>query len=184
MEPEERGGARMNGLIHVYCGDGKGKTTAAVGLGIRACGRGKRVLLVQFLKGGGSGELNVLGGVPGFRVLPNPERMEFTFRMGEAERAEAAKLCGSRFKKAAEAAEAGGCDLLILDEVLNAVGAGMLPEEALLAFLKNKPGPLEIVLTGRGPSPQVLKLADYVSEIKKIKHPFDRGVPAREGIEF
>ncbi len=174
----------MKGLIHVYCGDGQGKTMAAIGMGIRACGRGKRVLLVQFLKGGDSGEWKVLDRVPNFSALPNPEHMKFTFQMNQAERTEAAELCRSRLQKAAETADAGRCDLLILDEVFGAINAGMLPDRALVALLKSKPDPLEIVLTGRNPSAEILELADYVSEIKKVKHPFDRGIPAREGIEF
>ncbi len=174
----------MNGLIHIYCGDGKGKTTAAIGLGVRACGRGMHVLLVQFLKGADSGELEVLRALPGFTVFPNPETLKFTFQMNEEERAQAALLCANRFEQAVDSARQGNCDLLILDEVFGAVSTGMLPEEALTEFARSKPPALELVLTGRDPSAQVLALADYVSEIKKVKHPFDRNIPARRGIEF
>ena len=174
----------MDGLTHVYCGDGKGKTTAALGLGVRACGRGKRVLLVQFLKGSDSGELNVLDALPNFNILPNPENIKFIFQMNETERAETAQLCGARFQKAVQAAADGACDLLILDEVFGAVSTGMLPNEMLAEFIKSKPGNLELVLTGRDPEPEILVLADYVSEIRKVKHPFDRNISARKGIEF
>jgi ATP:corrinoid adenosyltransferase len=174
----------MDGLTHIYCGDGKGKTTAALGLGVRACGRGKRVLLVQFLKGSDSGELNVLNALPNFSVLPNPENIKFIFQMEEAERTETARLCRTRFQKAAQAAAGGACDLLILDEVFGAISTGMLPNKTLIEFIKSKPGNLELVLTGRDPEPEILTLADYVSEILKVKHPFDRNIPARKGIEF
>lgn len=174
----------MDGLIHIYCGDGKGKTSAAVGLGVRACGSGKRVLLVQFLKGENSAERSVLAGLPRFTVAPNPEQIKFTFQMTPGEREEAERDCRARFTAAVNAARAGECDLLILDEALGAVQTGLLPNATLADFMRNKPSGLELVLTGRDPSPEVLALADYVSEIRKVRHPFDRGVPARRGIEF
>ncbi len=174
----------MNGLTHIYCGDGKGKTTAAIGLGIRACGSGKKVLLAQFLKGSTSSELTVLRELKNFSVLPAPEHIKFTFQMTPAELREAAALCGSQFQRAVSAANAGECDLLILDEVFGAISCGLLANTLLPGLIKNKPQSLELVLTGRDPKPEVLELADYVSEIKKIKHPYDRNIPARRGIEF
>ncbi len=174
----------MNGLTHVYCGDGKGKTTAAIGLGVRACGSGKRVLLVQFLKGNTSGELAVLKQLAGFEVMPAPEHIKFTFQMTPRELEETALLCGSQFCKVVSEAHAGSCDMLILDEVFGAIHCNLLTNEMLTDFIKNKPPKLELVLTGRDPGPEVLALADYVSEIKKVKHPFDRDIPARKGIEF
>ncbi|WP_444643376.1 cob(I)yrinic acid a,c-diamide adenosyltransferase [Caproiciproducens sp. R1] len=174
----------MNGLTHVYCGDGKGKTTAAVGLGVRACGSGKRVLMAQFLKGNGSGELAVLKQLENFSVLPTVPTVKFTFQMTKKELEAAAVLCGNLFCKAVAAAKADECDLLILDEVFAAVNCGLLDGAMLTDFIKNKPQKLELVLTGRGPKPEVLELADYVSEIRKEKHPYDRNIPARKGIEF
>lgn len=174
----------MNGLTHVYCGDGKGKTTAAVGLGIRACGSGKRVLMVQFLKGNTSGERNVLRELKNFRVLPAPENIKFTFQMTKRELEETAVLCGEQFCRAVSAVNGGECDVLILDEVFGAVNCNLLDNRMLVDLIKNKPQNLELVLTGRDPKPEVLELADYVSEIRKIKHPYDRGIPARRGIEF
>lgn len=174
----------MNGLTHIYCGDGKGKTTAAIGLGIRACGSGKRVLLAQFLKGSTSSELTALRELRNFSVLPAPEHMKFTFQMTPRELEETAELCRSQFHRAVSAVNAGECDLLILDEVFGAISCGLLPDTLLPDLIKNKPQSLELVLTGRDPKPEVLELADYVSEIKKIKHPYDRNIPARRGIEF
>ncbi|XOQ47574.1 MAG: Cob(I)yrinic acid a,c-diamide adenosyltransferase [Eubacteriales bacterium] len=174
----------MNGLVHIYCGDGKGKTTAAVGLGIRACGSGKRVLMVQFLKENTSGELNVLRELKDFHILPSPPHIKFTFQMTRQELEETAALCAEQFLRATAAVHAEEYDVLILDEIFGAVNSGLLDSRLLLALIKNKPQKLELVLTGRDPEPEVLELADYVSEIRKIKHPYDRGIPARKGIEF
>lgn len=174
----------MNGLTHVYCGDGKGKTTAAIGLGVRACGSGKRVLLVQFLKGNGSSELTALRQLPNFPVLPAPGNIKFTFEMTKQELDETAVLCTARLREAVSTAAAQGSDMLILDEVFGAISCNLLPNEMLVELIKNKPQKLELVLTGRDPKPEVLELADYISEIKKVKHPFDKDIPARRGIEF
>lgn len=174
----------MNGMIHVYCGDGKGKTTAAVGLGVRACGSGMRVLLVPFLKGNTSSELNVLRELKNFRILPTPDGMKFTFQMNKQELEETAALCRELFRSAVSAANAGDCDVLILDEVFGAINCNLLANGMLVNLIKNKPQKLELVLTGRDPKPEVLELADYISEIRKIKHPYDCDVPARRGIEF
>ena len=174
----------MNGLTHIYCGDGKGKTTAAVGLGVRACGSGKRVMLVQFLKGNSSSELIVLRQLKNFNVLPAPSSIKFTFQMTKKELEETAMLCAGLFCKAVAAVNADDCDMLILDEVFGAVNCDLLDNKMLIDLIKNKPQKLELVLTGRDPKPEVLELADYISEIKKVKHPFDQDIPARRGIEF
>ena len=174
----------MNGLIHIYCGDGKGKTTAAVGLAVRACGCGKRVGLMQFLKGGDSGERRILEQLDGVTLFPVPERIKFTFQMSPEELSETAKSCSNRFSEAIELARAGRLDVLIFDEAFGAISCGLLEESAVLDFMRNKPPALELVLTGRGPSAEAVALADYVSEIKKVKHPYDHDIPARRGIEY
>ena len=172
------------GLIHIYCGDGKGKTTAAVGLCARACGCGQRVLLAQFLKDDSSGELSSLRLLPGFSLIPAPKVDKFPFQMNEAERQEAAQRSAQVLAQARRAAEAGECDLLVLDECFGALSTGMLDTEALLDFVEHKPPHLELVLTGRNPPEEFMALADYVSEIRKVKHPYDVGVAARRGIEY
>lgn len=171
-------------MTHVYFGDGKGKTTAAIGLGVRACGRGMRVLLVQFLKGSDSGELAALSYLPGITVLPGPNSMKFTFQMDARELQEAARLCALRLEEAVQTAARENYDLLILDELLDTVDCGLLPDERLTELVRTKPDRLELVLTGRNPSKEILSLADYVTEMKKVKHPFDSHIPARRGIEF
>ncbi len=174
----------MQGLVHVYCGDGKGKTTAALGLGLRACGCGKKVLLAQFLKGNTSGELAAIKTLERFEVLPSPDFIKFTFQMTPQELEQAAKLCAAQLEAAVAEAASGDYDLLILDEIFGAAECGLLPDASLLDAIKNKPQKLELVLTGRSPKPEVLELADYISEIKKLRHPYDRDIPARRGIEF
>lgn len=172
----------MQGLIHIYCGDGKGKTTAALGLSLRAAGSGKRVVLLQFFKDGKSSEFTALAHVPGIEVIRQTRTFGFSWTLSEAEKAEAkdyySGLLEEAFRRAAEA------DVLVLDEMMSACTTGMTSEGRLLELLKEKPTKLEVVLTGRNPSQALLDAADYVTEMKKIKHPYECGVAARKGIEY
>lgn len=173
------------GMVHIYCGDGKGKTSAAVGLAVRAAGRGRDVVIARFLKTDDSGEVSVLKGIPGITVIPCERTFGFVSRMDEETRREAAAYNRQLFERAAE--EILGMDphgVLILDEIIGAVNFRMVPEKELIRFLKSRPEGLEVVMTGRGPSKGLLELADYVSEIRKISHPYDRGILARKGIEY
>lgn len=172
---------RQTGLVHLYCGDGKGKTTAAMGLAMRAAGRGLRVLIVQFLKSTQTGELEILKLLPQVKVLRSSEHLGFTFRMNEEQKRRAAAIQQQLFAGAKEQMQ--DTDLLILDEVMAAINAGMLQTEQVAGLLRERPAGLEVVLTGRNPPPELIELADYISEIKKVKHPFDKGIAARDGIE-
>lgn len=172
----------MAGLVHLYCGDGKGKTTASVGLAVRAAGAGRKVRFVQFYKDGSSSEIGILRGIPNVEVLVCPKRHGFFKRMNEQQREEARQDFTALLEKALDGLE--DTELLVLDEVVSACNHGSVPEEVLADFLRNKPGNLEVVMTGRQPSETLLSLADYVTEMKKVKHPFDRGIPARKGVEF
>ncbi len=172
---------KQTGLIHIYCGDGKGKTTAAIGLAVRAAGHGLRVVIVQFLKSSPTGELAVLGRLPEVTVIRSQEQLGFTFRMNEEQKRHAAVIQQQLLQQAREAMQRA--DLLILDEVMAAINAGMIESKEVAALLREKPQELEVVLTGRNPPEELLQLADYVSEIKKVRHPFDRGIAARDGIE-
>ncbi len=175
----------MKGLVHIYTGDGKGKTTAAIGLGVRACGRGLKVLMVQFLKGMPTGEMLSLKALePGFILYRGTQTTKFTWEMNEEEKAQAAAEQQYIFEFAQNAAIKGECDLLILDEALGAVSSGMLDIKELLEFVKRKPDELEMVLTGRGAPQELIELADYVSEIRALRHPADKGINGRKGIEF
>ena len=173
----------MTGLIHLYCGDGKGKTTAATGLALRSAGAGRRVLFVQFFKDGSSSEVKALRSVPGVAVRICPVQHGFFRDMDDETRRRAVADFTALFEAAAaEAAE--NADLLVLDEAVSACNHGMIPKDALLRFLREKPEGLEVVLTGRDPAPELLELADYVTEMRKIRHPYDRGILARKGVEF
>ncbi|MEN6314666.1 MAG: cob(I)yrinic acid a,c-diamide adenosyltransferase [Clostridiaceae bacterium] len=175
----------MKGLVHIYTGDGKGKTTAALGLGVRACGRGMRVLMVQFLKGTPTGEMFSLKALePIFKLYRGTELKKFTWEMNEEEKIQTAAEQHAIFEYAVDAANGGECDLLILDEALGAISSGMLDQKALFEFIKYKPKKLELILTGRGATPELIELADYVSEIRAVKHPANKGIGGRKGIEF
>lgn len=169
------------GLIHLYCGDGKGKTSTAMGLALRALGNGLPVVVAQFLKDGTSGECRMLRQLPGAVVLAANPCGKFSFQMNDAERAETAAALSALLREAAARAQSPG--LLVLDEVCGALSSGLLGLDEVLRFLEGKPAGLEVVLTGRAPCEALCRIADYHSEIVKRRHPFDRGVPAREGIE-
>lgn len=170
--------------VHLYCGDGKGKTTAAVGLAVRFAGRGGKVVLAQFLKDGTSGECRALAKLEGVTMLAaNPVR-KFSFQMDEAEKRTMADAVQRTFAAATGYAVREGAGLLILDEVCAAISCGFLDEQAVLDFLDSRPDTLEVVLTGRNPSDALRACADYITEMVKRRHPFDNGVAAREGIEW
>ena len=171
------------GLVHIYCGDGKGKTTAAVGLTVRAHGFGLKVLFMQFLKDGNSSELNVLRTLENIEILAAKPVKKFTFQMSEEELAATKEMSANQLQEAIDKVMSGNYDLLVLDEALGSIEAGVLDENLLLDFLDKKPEKLEVVITGRFPSEKMVEAADYVSRIEKVKHPYDQGIPARKGIE-
>ena len=162
--------------VHIYCGDGKGKSTAVMGLAVRAAGCGKNVVLTQFLKDGKSSELNILRELPQVTVLTCEKQFGFFWNMTEDQKAEARAAYQELFDKAVQTAKEENAFLLVMDEFMD--------REKALAFLKGRPEGLEVALTGRDPAPELLELADYVSEVRKVKHPFDEGVSARKGIEM
>ena len=173
-----------HGMVHLYCGDGKGKTTCAMGLALRAIGRGERVVIAQFLKDGDSGERMALTGLEGVTLLDVPAEMKFSSAMNEAEKQAAAIQFIQMMDQVEEAVHAGTCGMVILDEVCAAVGTGLLLLKRVEDFLDHRPEGTEVVLTGRNPAPALMKRADYVTEMKKIAHPYDAGIPARRGIEY
>lgn len=172
-----------SGLVHIYTGDGKGKTTAAVGLAVRCAGCGGQVIFCQFMKNNRSSELNILRQLPQIQLVQAAECFGFYKYLNEEQRAAAARVCSSLLEQAIAAAQAASARLLVLDEVISTYNHGLLPRQLLLDFLQHKPAGLEVVLTGRSPAPELAELADYLSDIHKIKHPFDKGIAAREGIE-
>lgn len=175
---------RDMGLVHVYCGEGKGKTTAAVGLITRACGHGYHVLLVQFLKNGQSGELNILRKMENVQILAGQVTSKFSIAMNEQEKKETRDLHLDYFRTACERVTQESIDLLVLDEVLGAIESGLMDEHELVDFLRRKPTKLEVVLTGRQASKKIYALADYISRIECVRHPYQQGILARRGIEY
>lgn len=165
-------------MLHLYWGNGKGKTTAAMGLALRALGHGQRVVIVQFLKDGTSGEIAPLRAA-GAAVYACPNA-KFTWLMDEADKA-AAREASAR---ALGQALAEPFDLLVLDEACAALKSGILDEALLrraVAFAKNG---REVVLTGRDPAPWLQEAADYSTEMRAHKHPYADGVAAQEGVEY
>lgn len=174
----------MDGLIHIYCGDGKGKTTAAMGLAIRCAGTGKKVMIFQFLKGNTSSERRILQEVSDITLLDGYETIKFVKNMTKTEKFETKAYYHKKFIEIINIIKQNKYQMLILDEIIAAVNYGFVEEEKLIEFLQNKPKELEVVLTGRNPSERVCKIADYITEMKKIRHPYDKGIGARNGIEY
>lgn len=169
-------------MIHIYCGDGKGKTTAAVGLAVRMAGFGGKVLFGQLFKDGSSSEIAVLKSVPNITVRHCATIPGRFLRLTPEQRAIVAGDYTAYLQGLL--ADAQGYDLLVLDEVISACNHGTVPTQMLLDFLDKVPEEREVVLTGRNPSEALLTRADYVTRMEKVKHPFDRGITAREGIEY
>ncbi len=172
------------GLIHIYCGDGKGKTTAAIGLALRCAGRGCPVVVTQFLKDGTSGECSILAKLDNVTLFAANPCGKFSWQLTDDEKFRTANAFRCMFEAASGFAVKKGARLLLLDEACGACAAGLLDEHILLDFLDNKPKGLEVVLTGRNPSGKLLERADYITEMLKIRHPYDKGFAARAGIEL
>ncbi len=178
--------AVRHGLTIVYTGTGKGKTTAAVGLAVRAAGNRMRVFFVQFVKGQWkSGERSVLRSLPGVELAVTGrgftiERLRDP-RIPMAEHQDAA-TAGWAFAQAL--VRGGEYDMVVLDEIFPAVTAGLVDAAELAALVSAKPAALHLVLTGRAAPPEVIAMADLVSEVVPIKHPFQQGIKAQRGIEF
>lgn len=167
------------GLVHLYCGDGKGKTTAAMGLALRALGQGLSVTVVQFLKSGTSGELAPLGQL-GAAVYAGKAGTKFVSRMTEAEKQTTRELQTDHLQQAL----AQPCDLLILDEACAAARLQMVDERLLRQAVLERPASREVVLTGRDPADWMVTAADYITEMQCQRHPYDKGILARKGVEY
>ena len=170
------------GLVQVYTGNGKGKTTAALGLALRAAGHGLKVLMVQFMKGSASGEFEACQRLSPFLTIIKAGREGFIFK-GEVDPVDL-KLAEEGFLLAKKAIESGEYDIVILDEINMAVDFGLISLSDLLQLVDSKPGTVELVLTGRNARPELLDKADLVTEMVERKHYYVKGVPARKGIEM
>lgn len=169
------------GKVHVYTGDGKGKTTAAFGLAMRARGRGLSVLVIQFLKGKGDFGEVISARKLGIKVEQFGTGSWLWKGMVSDEDRREATAALERAKHAVTSREA---DLVVLDEINVAVFFGLVDIESVLEIIRSRPQDLELVLTGRKAPAEVIALADYVTEMAPVKHPFDRGERARPGIEY
>ena len=168
------------GLIIVNTGNGKGKTTAAMGTAMRACGYGMKVLMLQFFKGKwDTGEYKSAPKV-GFEIRPMGQGFTWLSKDIEVDK----RLVREAWEIATACIQSGTYDLVILDEINYALHYEYLPLESVVTFLKNKPAKLHVILTGREAKPEIIEIADLVTEMKLIKHPFDSGIMAQKGIEF
>jgi len=174
-------GSFEKGTIQLYTGNGKGKTTAALGAALRAIGHGKRVAMIQFMKGRLYGELEAAKRLAGFTIEQHG-RDEFVDRADPAPVDR--ELAAGGWRRAEELVRDDALDMLILDEINVAVAFGLIEIESVLSFMKNKPERLELILTGRYAPERMIELADTVTEMREIRHHFNRGVAARRGIEY
>jgi cob(I)alamin adenosyltransferase len=169
------------GLVQVYTGNSKGKTTASLGLALRALGNGLNVAMVQFMKPPREyGEYEMAKSLPHFTLLPmgRPNLVyEDKLKKEDYESAEIA------LRKADEIIQSRKYDMVILDEANVTVHMGLLKAEDVIRVVKNRPPHIEIVLTGRYAPPEFIEMADLVTEMHQIKHPYEKGIPARRGIE-
>ena len=172
-------------MIHLYSGDGKGKTSIATGMAVRAAGAGRSVTLARFMKGGESAELAPLKKL-GVRVIEAEKKFPFFSQMTEAEKAEIT-TCHNRILAEVinvihSPAEKG--QLIIFDEITYPVSFGLIDIDKLKALLANISEQVELVMTGRDPADFLVEAADYHSELVKKRHPYDDGISARYGIEY
>jgi len=172
------------GLIQVYTGNGKGKTTAALGQGLRACGRGLKVCMVQFLKSGDTGELHSVEKLkPLFEIYRFERERGFFWTLSAEEKQELKKDIDKGFEFIRSVVTEKKCDILIIDELLGVLGNKLLAVDEVMELLKSKPDTMEVIITGRNVPDEIAELADLVTEMREVKHYFNKGVPAREGIE-
>ncbi len=174
----------MKGLIHIYCGEGKGKTTAALGLAMRACGGEYHVVFTQFIKAWDTCELEILRSLPNITLLRGEFPTKFSKDYTKEEREKVFRENNRLFQEALSCMNTTAKTLLILDEIIGSMDKQLIDNNLVYHYLKHKNPATEVVLTGRNPSEQLIELADYVSEIRKIKHPYEKGITARKGIEF
>lgn len=170
------------GLVQVYTGDGKGKTSSAFGLALRAVGRGLKVYIIQFIKGGFDyGELYVVDRLPNLKLKAFGRGKFVTERPPGKEDVE---LAQEALALSQEVVKSGEYDIVILDEISVALNLKLISLEKVLELIKHKPKHVELVLTGRSAPGEIIKAADLVTEMREVKHPFHKGYQARKGIEY
>jgi len=176
------GDKNRRGLIHVYTGNGKGKTTGSLGLALRACGHGWKVKMICFMKGDPSyGEVLISNKIDNFELIQSGLP---TFVKKGAPSEEDLRLARQGFELGRRLSKDDTVDMLILDEINVAVDYGLISLEQLLELIDEKSETQELVLTGRYAAEEVIRKADLVSEVQEIKHPYQKGIPGREGVDY
>jgi len=168
------------GLIQVYTGDGRGKTTAALGLALRAAGQGMKVIIIQFIKGDRTcGEHLFAAQYHPFDIIQLNTGDSFAQTLKELR-----STTKQSFALAEKTILGGGYDVVILDEIFVAVNKGLVSTDQILSLMSRKPESVELILTGRGAPKEIMEQADLVTEMVAIKHPFTKGITARRGMEY
>lgn len=176
--------AAVEGLVHVYTGEGKGKTTAALGVALRAIGWGMKVCVIQFIKG----YCDIGEALFAKRFSEQLTLRQFAIdpsrSINKQKVAQRQHQCEEAIEFAEHTIMSEEYDLVIMDEINNAVHYGLIEADRVLSLIKNRPGRLELILTGRSAPPDIIAAADYVTEMKQIKHPYEKGISARKGIDY
>lgn len=170
------------GLVQIYTGNGKGKTSAAFGLALRASGRGLKVYIIQFIKGGFDyGELYIIDKLPNVTLKAFGRGKFITTKPPEQEDI---KLAEEALRLTEKIVQSGEYDVVILDEINVALNLKLISLDRVLKLIKHKPEHTELVFTGRCAPEEIIEMADLVTEMREIKHPFNKGFPARKGVEY
>jgi len=173
------------GYIQVYTGNGKGKTTAALGLGLRAVGSGCKVIMIQFLKGSPTGELKSTQWLEGqFEIIRLVPQNKFFWQLTDEEKMILKEQLNNEINRIYQILEEASCDILILDEVFGALNNEMISLSQLNKVFDLKPEHMELILTGRNAPESIIERADLVTEMNPIKHYYEKGVKSRKGIEY
>lgn len=173
------------GLVEVYTGHGKGKTTAALGQALRSAGRGLTVYMVQFLKTDDTGEIASAKKLyPNFQIYRFERPRGFFWTLSDEEKAELKNDIDRAMEFCREVVNCGKCDMLILDEIVGAINNGLILPGDVIKLINSRPDFMEIILTGRDAPQDIMDAADLVTEMREVKHYFNKGIPGREGIEY
>jgi len=172
------------GLVHIYTGDGKGKTSTAVGMAVRAAGQQKRVYFLQFLKARPSGETVLLNDIPYLTLKRANSSSKFFFQMDDREKSEVKQEIAETWKELSSIISGSEYDIIILDEVMSLISNQLLDLKELIKLIKQREPGKELIFTGRDAPKELIELADYVTEMKMVKHPYQQNILPRKGIEF
>lgn len=179
-------------MIQLYTGEGKGKTTAAIGQAIRCAGNGKKVLFTQFMKGNHTGELEILKDIPKVEILRSDKNFGFYSSMSEEQKQELTQIHNEMLRKILSEMKAGTVQMVVMDEITYPAKWGLMDDKLFSTVLKEGKERSskstdkypELILTGRNPSKEMTDMSDYITRMEAIRHPYERGIQARIGIEF